>query len=64
MDSNNKVPGNVLENMRLEKLKKQVVQLQEEINLLKPEDVVLRKRYEELLELWNAEIEKLNGRGL
>lgn len=64
MESTNRVTKDTLDRMRLETLKERVKQLQTAIDMLRPEDEVLRKRYKELLEQMNAEIDNLNGRGL
>lgn len=64
MESTNRVTKDTLDRMRLETLKERVKQLQTAIDMLRPEDEVLRKRYKELLEQMNVEIDNLNGRGL
>lgn len=64
MGNANRVTKDTLDRMRLETLKERVKQLQTAIDMLRPEDEVLRKRYEELIKMMNAEIDNLNGRGL
>lgn len=64
MNSDNSVTKDTLDKMRLEALQNRAKQLQEAIDSLRPQDTVLRKRYEEFLEMANKEIEELKGRGL
>lgn len=64
MNSDNGVTKETLDKMRLEALQNRAKQLQEAIDSLRPQDTVLRKRYQEFLEMANKEIEELKGRGL
>lgn len=64
MNSDNGVTKETLDKMRLEALQNRAKQLQEAIDSLRLQDTVLRKRYQEFLEMANKEIEELKGRGL